>query len=127
MEALTRLRKQSSVEEYKCKFEALSNRLRGLSEAYKLSCFSSVLKEEIKLLRMFNSNSLLVAYGLGKIPEEHVLNGRRNWRSPNVTMPNMETFNDVAPNVNQSSSGPLKAMVPVQKISPAQMEERREK
>jgi hypothetical protein len=79
MEVLTRLRQQSSVEEYKCKFEALSNRLRGLSEAYKLSCFLSVLKEEIKLpVRMFNSISLLVAYGLGKIQEEHVLNGRTN-------------------------------------------------
>lgn len=44
-----------------------------------------------------------------------------------MTMPNMETFNGVAPNVNQSSSGPLKATVPVQKISPAQMEERRKK
>lgn len=33
MESLTHLRQLGSVEDYKCKFEALSNRLRGLSKS----------------------------------------------------------------------------------------------
>lgn len=68
MEALTSLRQTDSMEEYKEKFEALSNRLRGLSETYKLSCFLSGLKDEIRLpVRMFSPTSLLTAYGLSKI------------------------------------------------------------
>lgn len=43
------------VEEYKSSFEGLSNRLRGLSEGYKLNCFLSGLKDDIRLpVRMFN-------------------------------------------------------------------------
>jgi hypothetical protein len=33
---------------YKTQFEVLSNRLRGLSEKHKLSCFMSGLKDEIR-------------------------------------------------------------------------------
>jgi hypothetical protein len=39
MEALIRLRQTSSISIYKTHFEKLSNRLKGLSENYKLSCF----------------------------------------------------------------------------------------
>ncbi|XP_041028991.1 uncharacterized protein LOC121268795 [Juglans microcarpa x Juglans regia] len=68
MEQLTRLRQVDTVEEYKANFEALSNRLRRLSESYKLSCFLSGLKDEIRLtVRMFNPNSLMEAYGLARI------------------------------------------------------------
>lgn len=47
MEQLTRLRQLGTVEEYKANFEALSNKLRGLSNTYKLSCFLSDLRDEI--------------------------------------------------------------------------------
>lgn len=39
MEALTKLRRVSSVSSYKAQFEALSNRIKGLPKKYKLSCF----------------------------------------------------------------------------------------
>ena len=39
MEALTRLKQTSTVVSYKGNFEILSNRIVGLSESYKLSCF----------------------------------------------------------------------------------------
>ncbi|KAJ0079625.1 hypothetical protein Patl1_22875 [Pistacia atlantica] len=50
MEALTRLRKTTIVEAYKLQFEVLSNRLKGLAEPYKLSCFLSGLREDIRFI-----------------------------------------------------------------------------
>lgn len=77
------------MEEYKCKFEALSNRLREFSKTYKLSCFLSGIKEEIRLpIRMFTHKTLLTAYRLAKIQEEHVLNGKRNYKNSNMNFPN---------------------------------------
>jgi len=99
MESLTRLRQQTSVEDYKGKFEILSNRLRDLSEGYKLSCFLSGLKEEIRLpVRMFAPKTLLAAYGLAKIQEEYVLNSRKAYRSP------VGNFSNAG---NSKSGGPL--------------------
>lgn len=59
LEALTRLRQSGTVEDYQAKFETLSNRLRGLSDTYKLSYFFSSLRDEIRLpVRMFNPTTL---------------------------------------------------------------------
>ena len=49
MEALTRLKQTSTMVAYKGNFEILSNRIVGLSEAHKLSCFLSGLKDEVRL------------------------------------------------------------------------------
>lgn len=49
MEALTRLKQMTSVVAYKGNFEILSNRIIGLSESQKLSCFLSGLKDKIRL------------------------------------------------------------------------------
>ena len=49
MESLTRLRQATSVVVYKGQFETLSNRIRGLSDSHKLSCFLSGLKDEVRL------------------------------------------------------------------------------
>lgn len=73
MEALTRLRQSGSVEDYKTQFESLSLRLRGLSDNYKLSCFLSGLRDDIRLpVRIFNPTSLISAYSLAKIQEENL-------------------------------------------------------
>lgn len=65
MKSLTRLRQIDSMEEYKVKFEVLSNGLRALSKNYKLNYFWSGLKDEIRLsVRMFNPMTLLSAYDL---------------------------------------------------------------
>jgi hypothetical protein len=131
MESLTRLRQQTSVEDYKGKFKILSNRLRDLSEGYKLSCFLSGLKEEIRLpVRMFAPKTLLAAYGLAKIQEEYVLNSRRAYRSPVGNFSNTGNYKSGGPPATGSSgngAGPVKTAVPIQKISQAQMEERRKK
>lgn len=64
-EALTKLRQVGIVEDYKSRFETLSNRLSGLSDTYKLSCFMSGLRDEIRLtIRMFNPSNLSIAYYL---------------------------------------------------------------
>jgi hypothetical protein len=49
MEALKKLRQSSTVAEYTTQFEALSNRLRGISDRNRLSCFLGGLKDEIRL------------------------------------------------------------------------------
>lgn len=73
MEALTRLHHTTTVEHYKSHFELLSNKLRGLTEPYKLSCFSSGLHEDIRfMVRMLNPPILHVAFGLAKMQKENV-------------------------------------------------------
>ena len=49
MEALTRLKQTTTVISYKGNFEILSNRVMGLFESHKLSCFLSGLKDGIRL------------------------------------------------------------------------------
>ena len=68
MEALTRLRQTSTVALYKGEFEALANRIKGLSPQRKLSYFLSGSKDEVRLpVRMLNPPSLIAAFGLAKI------------------------------------------------------------
>ncbi|KAF5463495.1 hypothetical protein F2P56_019406, partial [Juglans regia] len=82
MEALTRLKQVSTVVIYKAQFEALSNRLRGLTESHKLSCFLSGLRDEIRLpVRMFKPLSLNVAFGLAKIQEEYLSSSKHSGKS----------------------------------------------
>lgn len=78
MESLTRLMQMGSVVEYKAIFESLSNRLRGLSDEYKLSCFLSGLREDIRLtIRMFNPTNILLAYSLAKLQEEDLIKTKK--------------------------------------------------
>lgn len=61
------------MEEYKTWFEFLSNKLRGRSDCYKLSCFLSRLRDEIRPpMRMFNPSTLTIAYSLAKIQKENL-------------------------------------------------------
>ncbi|XP_035543593.1 uncharacterized protein LOC118347680 [Juglans regia] len=128
MEQLTRLRQVGSVEEYKAQFESLSNRLRGLSEQYKLSCFLSGLRDDIRLtVRMFNPHNLLLTYGLAKIQEEKTtLHKKFIPRTSNHHHFELATLK-INPTQPDSQKHNPKAFVPVHKISPAQMRERREK
>jgi hypothetical protein len=69
MEALMRLCQSSLVAEYIAQFEALSNRLRGISEKKNhLSCFLIGLKYDIYLpVRMLHPANLVAAFGLAKL------------------------------------------------------------
>ena len=82
MKALTQLKQVSSMVAYKGTFEILSNRITGLSESHKLSCFLSGLKDEIRLpVRMLVPMSLNEAFRLAKIQEEYLLSSRRGFRN----------------------------------------------
>ena len=119
MEALIRLKQTTTVEEYKGQFEALSNQLRGLAESYKLSCFLSGLREDIRfMVRMLNPVNLHMAFWLAKMQEENVVALRRSTR--------------LGPMPIRSTVGPMdlqekRALVPIQKLSPVQMKERRDR
>ncbi|XP_040996196.1 uncharacterized protein LOC121242393 [Juglans microcarpa x Juglans regia] len=119
MQAFTRLKQTGSVKEYKTQFETLSNRFRGLSDHYKLSCFLSGLKDEFWLtVRMFHPHNLITAYSLAKIQEENIaLNKKTNcWNPPNPPY-------STEPGLLKLSKNTL----PVQRINQLQMKDRREK
>jgi hypothetical protein len=59
----------------------LSNRVRGLSDSHRLSCFLGGLKEEIKIgVRMLNPQNLVAAYRLARIHKENLTIMRKSWR-----------------------------------------------
>nr|XP_023885311.1 uncharacterized protein LOC111997457 [Quercus suber] len=123
MEVLTRMRQTSTVAVYKAEFEAVSNRVKGLSPLHKLSCFLSALRDEIRLpVRMPNPQSLNEAFGLAKIQEEYVWSSRkstRNHQEPgNTSILGLPKNNVVLDN---------KPKVPVKRLTPAQMDDRRKK
>jgi hypothetical protein len=82
MESLMKLRQISTVAEYTTQFEALSNRLRGISDRNRLSCFLSGLKDEVRLpLKMLNPLTLVAAFGLAKLQKEYLVSTLRQSRS----------------------------------------------
>jgi hypothetical protein len=125
MEALSKLKQITSVDDYKKRFEALSNRVRGVDDHNRVNCLLGGLKDEIRLpLRMFKPQTLLTTYELAKVQEEHVVTGKRyrNVSGNFTTIPRSGVYG------NQNSAiGAPKATVPVQKISQTQMEDRRKK
>uniref|UniRef100_A0A2N9FIE8 Integrase catalytic domain-containing protein n=1 Tax=Fagus sylvatica TaxID=28930 RepID=A0A2N9FIE8_FAGSY len=63
-------------------FEALSNRIRNLSEPHNLSCFMSGLRDDVRLaVKMQGPRGLGEAYALAKIQEEYLATCRRGYRS----------------------------------------------
>jgi hypothetical protein len=139
MEALMRLRQVSTVAEYTSQFEALSNRLRGVSEQNRLSCFLSGLKDDIRLpVRMLHPPTLGAAFGLAKLQEEYLLSFRKPLRvsSSSVSFGRHHSWgqssslpSSAQPNASSPLALPTKAAsgLPIQRISPAQMKERRDK
>ena len=123
MEALTRMRQSTTVVAYKLEFEALSNRIRELSPRHKLSCFLSGLKDDIRLpVKMLNPSTLNAAFGLAKIQEEYLLANKRN--SKNVQ-------EQIRPSIlgapKLTTGNETKIKLPIKRLSPAQVEERRKK
>ena len=115
MKALSKLRQTSTVAIYKEDFEALSNRIKGLSPMHKLSCFLSGLKDEIRLpVRMLTPQSLNAAFGLAKIQEEYLMSCRMSSKIQQETgkpsilgLPKVNTFVEA------------KSRIPIKRISPA--------
>ncbi|XP_059456434.1 uncharacterized protein LOC132186472 [Corylus avellana] len=155
METLSKLKQVGSLEEYKTQFEILANRVLLLIDSHKLSMFLGGLRDDIRLpVRMFNPKTLNDAYALARIQEECLATNSRSgkpvWRNQGVgnessyaankggnSVGNRVQFYN-APRQNHGGFGGTnqtkgfindtpKAIVPVQKISPTQMDERRKK
>jgi hypothetical protein len=129
-----KLRQTATVTEYTTQFESLSNHLRGVFEKNRLSCFLSGLKDDIRLpLQMLNLVTLAAAFGLAKLQEEYLLSSRRFLRSRSRSYSYSKQLPWAAPGA--SSSAPPSSLslqcspssVPIQKLTPAQMKERRDK
>jgi len=135
MESLVKLRQTTTVSKYTTQFEALSNRLRGISDKNCLSCFLSGLKDEIRLpLRMLNLVTLAAAFGLAKLQEEYILSTRRSFRPTTASYNFSKSLSWTSPGSSPSTTGPSSLPLqrstpafPIQKLSPAQMKERRDK
>jgi hypothetical protein len=120
MEALISIKQVSTVELYKTQFEMLSNRVRGLSDSHRLSCFLGGLKEEIRMgVRMLNPQNLVAAYGLARMQEENLTIMRKSWR------PSAMGFQGRNPTPTQPRAE--NKTIPVQRLTPAQMKEKRDK
>ena len=126
MESLTRLKQTSSVIAYKGQFEAISNRVRSLPELHKLSCFLNGLKDEVRLpLRMLGPNNLNEAFGLAKMQEEYLWSCRRSSKIPHdASRPSILGIPKLENSISTSES---RTKVPLQRLTAAQMEERRKK
>uniref|UniRef100_A0A2N9FC87 RNA-directed DNA polymerase n=1 Tax=Fagus sylvatica TaxID=28930 RepID=A0A2N9FC87_FAGSY len=133
METLTKLRHTQSVAAYKSQFEALSNRIRNLSEHHKLSCFMSGLRDDVRLaVKMQGPRGLGEAYALARIQEEYLATCRRGYRSSfdntrnnwQSTLPAQSAKGEFkTPDIKTSPKHP----VLVHKLTPMQMSERRKK
>jgi hypothetical protein len=131
METLTKLRHTHSVVAYKGQFEALSNRIRNLSEAHKLSCFMSGLRDDVRLaVKMQGPRTLGEAYALAKIQEEYLLTCRKSYKpqydnNKSSWQPSQQQQigrSDVR--IPETRPSP-KPGISVQKLTPMQMSERR--
>jgi hypothetical protein len=134
MESLVKHRQTTTVTKYTTQFEALFNRLRGILDKNRLSCFLGGLKNEIRLpLRLLNPITLATAFSLTKL-QEYILSTRRSSR-PTIASYNFNkslswTLPGSSSTPASTSSLPLQqstSTFPIQKLSPAQMKERRDK
>uniref|UniRef100_A0A2N9IS51 Reverse transcriptase n=1 Tax=Fagus sylvatica TaxID=28930 RepID=A0A2N9IS51_FAGSY len=131
METLTKLRHTHSVVAYKGQFEALSNRIRNLSEAHKLSCFMSGLRDEVRLaVKMQGARSLGEAYALAKIQEEYLITCRKSYKpqydgnKSNWQPSQQQQMGRSDVRILETKPSP-KPGISVQKLTPMQMSERR--
>uniref|UniRef100_A0A2N9HVX1 Integrase catalytic domain-containing protein n=1 Tax=Fagus sylvatica TaxID=28930 RepID=A0A2N9HVX1_FAGSY len=131
METLTKLRHTHSVVAYKGQFEALSNRIRNLSEAHKLSCFMSGLRDEVRLaVKMQGARSLGEAYALAKIQEEYLITCRKSYKpqydgnKSNWQPSQQQQMGRSDVRIPETKPSP-KPGISVQKLTPMQMSERR--
>ncbi|XP_038678483.1 uncharacterized protein LOC119979936 [Tripterygium wilfordii] len=133
---LMRLRQEHTVEVYKEKFEEIILKIQDLSERHKLSCFIGGLKEEIRLsVQMLKPQSSNEAYELARMQQE-ILAVRKSNKSnaPGATPAKLDpgggqqdkTESSPGGNMRRSGGNNINSL-PVQKITPQQMKEKREK
>lgn len=118
--ALFKLTQTSTVCEYQCQFETLSNRVTGLPHHFLSHCFISRLKAHIRReVQVVQPISLMPAIDLAKLQEDKYIEMRKFQRNPyqhNTYLANQHTSMR-----STSSSQPLLSKSPTsissQKIS----------
>ncbi|KAA8532322.1 hypothetical protein F0562_032355 [Nyssa sinensis] len=69
----TKLRQANFVEEYQSQFEILSNKIKGITEEFRVSTFISGLRDDLKIpVAMFKPTTLSATFGLARLQEEEV-------------------------------------------------------
>lgn len=118
MEAFTKLQQTTTVESYKYEFEYLSNQLHGLAEPYNFNCFLGGLREDIRyMVQMIQLQSLLNAFGITKMQEENV-----------AALKRVVKLGLGPPRTSLALPTPAnKVTAVVQRLSPTQMNEKRDK
>jgi hypothetical protein len=135
MELLTKLKQTHNIAAYKSQFESTSNRVRDLSDMHKLSCFMSGMKDEIRLaVKMQGPRNLGEAYALAKIQEEYLATVKRSTRptyEPSrgswVQSQAQQGAARVENKSGDSKQFSARPSMPVQRLTPMQMSERRKK
>ncbi|KAA8549923.1 hypothetical protein F0562_001607 [Nyssa sinensis] len=151
--AFTKLRQTGSVEDYQTAFEILSNKISGVSEEFRISTFLSGLKDELRIIvTMFKPNTLAAAFGLARLQEEEVTRKQYPYRNtqaqnspytpsskptplrlpgqnpiPRLPAPNPVLRLPAPQNPRPSPPFQRRNPYPIKRISPNQMQERREK
>jgi hypothetical protein len=150
--AFTKLKQTNTVKEYQSQFEVLSNCIAGLSEEFRVRNFLSGLKEEIRItVVMLMPTTLTLAFGLARLQEEEVTRRSRNYRNPQplnsspyianrntyprlattTPLPRLSTpipYQEPKPVNNPNSNNHFRrSNFPIRRISPTQMQERRER
>lgn len=95
---------------YKGEFEALANRIKGLSPQHNLSYFLSGLKDEMRLpMRVLNPSTLIAAFGLAKIQEKYLLECKKTYKgSQDQTKPSLLGLPRLVAPVDTRTKIPLK-------------------
>ncbi|GJT16234.1 reverse transcriptase [Tanacetum coccineum] len=118
--ALYKLKQTTTVTAYLTEFEALSNRVQGLSTANLLNCFLSGLREDIRReLFLLKPPTLHEAIGMAKLVEDKLTTSR--FSNPRPTVRPFTNPTTQPPPVTRNN--PL----PIKRLSPTEMAARREK
>jgi hypothetical protein len=86
MEVLINLKQTSTIENYKMHIEVISNKVQGLLDEHRLGCCFFMRPQWGNSIKDLNVKPLksMVAYGLARMQEEHLLVLCESWR-PNTS------------------------------------------
>lgn len=137
-EILAKLTQTSTVAEYRQRFDALANRITGVSASFLTSCFISGLRPDIRHeVKVFRPSSLAQAIGLARLQEAKVTDRRsvnRSYQSSSVGIsPSQSAVHSKPSNSTPVSTHsettlntPINSHYPVRRLSPAEVQRRRQ-
>lgn len=130
---LFKLRQHGSVADYQSSFEKLGNRVLGLPQEALLNCFISGLIPEIRHeLAIQRPHSISQAIGLAKLIKAKIKDSKPKFNRPYPPNPTQHPIVPIIPpKANTAPNPPIKTAtstttkMPIRRLSPAQMQDRR--